>query len=94
MQHMHTLHEDSPYKGLISQKTTQRIYYVMKVVQLDSFGVEKWSKETELKCIDLNKNEERLVLKIDPSVEYPILLNFRVATYPHCVDNLVNNLFN
>ena len=88
------LQEDSPYKGLISQKATQRIYYVMKVVQLDSFGVEKWSKENELKCIDLNRNEERLVLKIDPSVEYPILLNFRVIAHPHCVGNLVNSLFN
>lgn len=66
----------------------------MKVVKLDSFGVEKWSKETELKRIDLIKDGERLVLKIDPSVEYPILLNFRVAIHPHYNDDLVNNIFN
>lgn len=84
----------SPYHGLVSQKTTQRIYYVMKVVQLDSFGNEKWSTQTPMTCVDLSKNEEKFVLTIDSSVQYPVLLSFRVVTHPYYAENLMHNLFN
>ena len=89
-----TLHMYSPYKGLLSQKATQRIYYVMKIVQLDSFGNEKWSTQTDLTCVDLNRNEEKFVATIDSTVQYPVLLNFRVVTHPYYANNLINNLFN
>ncbi len=84
----------SPYKGLLSQKTTQRIYYVMKVIQLDKLGNEKWSKQTDLTCLDLNRNEEKFLLTIDANVKYPLYLNFRVITYPYYAKNLINNMAN
>lgn len=90
-----TLHMYSPYKGLLSQKSTQRIYYIMKIVQLDSFGNEKWSTQTDLTCLDLNRNEEKFVVSINSNVQYPVLLNFRVATHPYYSNNLmINNLLN
>ena len=84
----------SPYKGLLSQKQTQRIYYVMKIVQLDKFGNEKWTKKTDLTCMDLNRNEQKFVLTVDQNVKYPVILNFKVATHPYYPNDLLNNLFN
>jgi hypothetical protein len=90
-----TLHMYSPFKGLLSQKATYRVYYVMKIVQLDSFGTEKWSTQTSLTCVDLNRNEEKFVLTIDSTVKYPVLLNFRIVTHPcHAgTQNIIENLF-
>jgi len=83
----------SPYKGLLSQKSTIRIFYVMKVVKLDAFGNETWSRQTELTCVDLNRNDEKFAVAVDPSVEYPVILNFRVIMHPYYENNLANNLF-
>ena len=79
----------SPYKGLLSNKNVQRIYFLIKLVQLDSFGNDVWSKKTDIKCLDLNRNEEKLVLTIDSNAKYPLMLNLKILTYPL---NLSNSL--
>lgn len=84
-----TLHMHSPYKGLLSNKNVQRIYFLIKLVQLDSFGNDVWSKKTDIKCLDLNRNEEKLVLTIDSNAKYPLMLNLKILTYPL---NLSNSL--
>lgn len=62
----------------------------MKIVQLDKFGNEKYSKETEFTCLDLNRSvEEKFVLNIDSTVKYPVLLNFRLTTHPFRAKNLI-----
>lgn len=73
---------NNSYKGLLSHKSIQRIYYLIKIIKLDKFGTEVWSKETDLVCQDLNKNEEKVAIKIDSNVEYPLILNFNVITHP------------
>ena len=72
------------YRGLLSNKPIQRIYYTMKIVQLDKYGNAVYNKETEFTCLDLSRSiEEKFVLAIDARVEYPVLLNFRLNTHPH-----------
>ena len=78
------------YRGLLSNKPSQRVYYIMKIVQLDKFGNQKYTQETRLTCLDLNRNtDDTAVLEIDPSVKYPVLLNFKITTCPFRARNLI-----
>lgn len=77
-----TLSMHSPYKGLLSNKTVVRVYYLIKIVELDKFGNEIWSKHTDLTCLDLNKNEDKVCLTIDVKVKFPIVLNLFVSYFP------------
>lgn len=77
-----TLTQHSPYKGLLSNKQHHRVYYIIKLVELDKNGNKVWSKKTDLACLDFNKNEDKTCLTIDPKVKYPLLLNLLVAYYP------------
>ena len=73
---------NNSYRGLLSHKNTQRIYYLIKIIKLDKFGAETWSKITDLVCQDLTKNEEKIAVKIDANLEYPLILNFSVIAHP------------
>lgn len=73
---------NNSYRGLLSHKNTQRIYYLIKIIKLDKFGAETWSKVTDLVCQDLTKNEEKIAVKIDANLEYPLILNFSVIAHP------------
>jgi hypothetical protein len=73
---------NNSYRGLLSHKNIQRIYYLIKIIKLDKFGVELWSKTTDLVCQDLNRNEEKVAVKIDAHIEYPLILNFSVIAHP------------
>ncbi len=84
-----TLHGQSPYKGLSSNKNIQRIYYMIKLVQVDNFGNEVWNKQTDIQCLDLNRNEEKVVEEINPIAKYPIFLNLKILTYPLNLTNLI-----
>lgn len=75
-----TMH--SPYKGLLSNRTVVRFYFLIKLVELDANGNEVWSKRTEPACFDMHKNEEKNCLVIEPKVKYPILLNLFVSFCP------------
>jgi hypothetical protein len=78
------------YRGLLSNKPTQRIYYTMKIVQLDKFGNQKYTQETRFTCLDLSRSvDDTAVLEIDPSVKYPVLLNFRLTTCPFRSKNIM-----
>lgn len=84
----------APYKGLLSQKSIQRIYYMMKIVKLDTFGNEKWSTQTDLTCLDLNRNDEKFVVTIDSAVQYPVLLSFRIVTHRYYANNIIGKFLN
>lgn len=73
-----------------SNKNIQRIYFSIKLVQVDNFGNEVWNKQTQVKCLDLNRNEEKVVEDINPAAKYPLILNLKIITYPL---NLTNLLF-
>ena len=73
---------NNSYKGLLSHKTIQRIYYLIRIIKLDKFGAENWCKTTDLICQDLTKNEEKIAVKIDANIEYPFILNFSVIAHP------------
>ncbi|RNA45244.1 germ cell-less -like 1 [Brachionus plicatilis] len=77
-----TINMHSPYKGLLSNKTLLRIYYAIKLVELDPNGNELWSKKTDIQCLDLNRSEEKYVISVDCKVKYPILLNLLVSVHP------------
>lgn len=79
-----TINLHSPYKGLLSNKILLRIYYIIKLVELDSSGNELWSKKTDLTCLDLNRSEEKYIISIDHKVKYPIMLNLMVSVHPFC----------
>ncbi len=72
----------SPYKGLLSNKPIQRIYYIMSVAQLDKYGNVKWFKRTEFNCLDLHKNEEKFVFNLDSTIQFPLIMNLHVACHP------------
>lgn len=84
-----TMH--SPYKGLLSNRTVVRFYYVLKLVELDTNGNEVWSKCTEPACFDMHKNEEKNCLNIEPKVKYPLLLNLYLSYYPSRLNYLLSN---
>ena len=73
---------NNSFKGLLSNKNTQRIYYVIKILKLNKFGNEIWSKSTDLVCQDFNKNEEKVAIKIDSKADAPYILNFNVIAHP------------
>jgi hypothetical protein len=86
-----TLHGQSPYKGLSSNKNIQRIYFLIKLIQLDNFGNEVWNKQTDVRCLDLNRNEEKVVQEISQKANYPLILNLKILTYPLDLTNLLEN---
>ena len=69
------------HKGLLSNRPTLRIHYVMRLVQLDKLGVEKWRHETELTALDMARNEEKFVLNIDAHVKFPLMLSLKLVTH-------------
>ncbi|CAF0737315.1 unnamed protein product [Brachionus calyciflorus] len=77
-----TINMHSPYRGLLSNKTMLRIFYIIKLVELDDNGNEIWSRKSELTCLDLTRSEEKLILSVDQKVKYPILLNLLVSAHP------------
>ncbi len=81
----------SPYKGLLSNKNSIKIYFIIKLAELDKLGNEVWSKRTELTSLDFNRNEEKVVFSIDPKAKYPLVLNFLVSIHPFDNDLLLNN---
>jgi hypothetical protein len=91
-----TVNMDSPYRGLLSNKTTMRIYYVLKVIQLDSLGNEVWCAKSDLTCLDLHKNDEKnSAIKFDSNVKYPLVLNLLIATNPLDLNrSILNNTTN
>ena len=83
----------SSHKGLLSNKPTYRLYYVMRCLQLDKIsGNCTWIKESELTCLDLNRNEEKFVLSIDSTVDFPIIINLHVCSFPLSIDNSLTNM--
>ena len=80
----------SPFKGLLSCKRLQRVYCSLRVVELDKHGKRVWHKRTPpaadgIKCLDFTKTtgEERHVLmQVDESAGYPLLLNLRILAAP------------
>lgn len=83
-----TMYIYSPYKGFLSNKTTQRIYFKMFVAQLDKYGNIKWSKQTEFTCLDLHRNEEKFVFNLDNNISFPLIMNLHVAFHPSLNTNL------
>jgi len=77
-----TMYIYSPYKGLLSNKPTQRIYFVLSAAHLDKFGNVKWFKKTEFTCLDLHRNEEKFVFNFDNTVQFPLIMNLHVACHP------------
>ena len=80
----------SPYKGLLSNKPIQRIYYIMSAAQLDKYGSVKWFKKTEFTCLDFQRNEDKFVFSIDDNVQFPLIMNLHVACHP--VSRATSNL--
>ena len=72
----------SPYKGLLSNKPIQRIYYIMSVAQLDKFGSVKWFKKTDFTCLDFHRNEDKFVFTLDDNIQFPLIMNLHVACHP------------
>ena len=71
----------SPYKGLLSNKVQQRVYYIIRVANLDKYGNVKWQKESELTFLDFNRNEEKFIMSLD-NVQMPLVMNLHVACHP------------
>lgn len=72
----------SPYKGLLSNKPIQRIYYIMSVAQLDKYGTVKWFKKTDFTCLDFHRNEDKFVFTLDENIQFPLIMNLHVACHP------------
>ncbi len=83
------MHIHSPYRGLLSNKNVQRIYYMIKLINLDNQGNQVSSHNSGIKFADFSRNEEKMVFMIESNVKYPILLNLKILT---CPLNLHNSL--
>jgi hypothetical protein len=88
---VNTNNSQSPYKGLLSNKITLRIYYAMKLVELDKHGNEVWTKETPITCLDLIKNDDKFLLQIEAGVKYPLIFNLYVTSHPFNFTYFNNN---
>jgi hypothetical protein len=72
----------SPYKGMLSNRLSLRIYYALRVVELDAHGNEAWSRRIDLAPLDLIKNDDKFLVQIEAGVKYPLVLNMFITSHP------------
>ncbi|XP_071953587.1 germ cell-less protein-like 1 [Antedon mediterranea] len=77
-----------PVSNSVSLQPSRKIMFQVTVTTYNSQGHSKYTKSSGLNYLDLKKDQEKVVLEMDPSAEYPIQISVYYLCYSLPMDFL------